>query len=147
MIERTSGQARQHRRMPTAVAALLFCFPAGASPKPTATEVFHLRSECGRLGKQLLEENSITGIADAHGFSGVTSKYDEETNRCYVLIKDIYLKEGVTQLYLYDGQGGGVIADWSSRSTENGTIKGQTVQPSVAYEYIMQMMKDDVGGK
>lgn len=128
-----------------AVMALLFCSPVNAEPSPTATEVFHLRSECSNLGKQLLEENRVPS---EHGFSNYFSKYDEETNRCYVMIKDTFLKEHAAHLTLWDGQGGGVIAQWSSNDPGGLCfIKGQTVSPAEAFAYIQNMMKDNSDGK
>lgn len=147
MIERTNSQAQKYMRTLPAFAALLFCSLANASPKPTATEAFHLRSECGRLGKQLLVEHGITGTEEAHGFSVVMSRYDEETNRCYVMIKNIFLREHIIQLHLYDGQEGGIIAMWGSEPNAICLIKGQTVLPPIAYEYILQMMNNDVRRK
>jgi hypothetical protein len=77
-------------------------------------------------------------------FSSYFSKYDEETNRCYVMIMTRISKENVVHLTLYDGQGGGMIAMWAGNTS---FIKGEQVSPPAAYEYIQKMMKDDMGGK
>jgi hypothetical protein len=57
--------------------------------KPTATEVFNLRSKCAELGERINSENDFTAVA----IPSVTvpllkqehaSHYNPETNRCYV---------------------------------------------------------------
>jgi hypothetical protein len=106
---------------------------------PTATEVFHLRSECGRLGEQIKEKNDL----GTYGITYVFSNYNQMNNRCYVLLKYWFFKSQATQLYLYDGQGGGIFASWvNNNANVHGDIRGNPVAPSVAYEYIMKMMDD-----
>jgi hypothetical protein len=56
---------------------------------PTATEIFRLRTECAKLGKQLQEDHQ-------HGLLGpglaswkesqYTTDYDPRSNRCYVVL-------------------------------------------------------------
>lgn len=112
--------------------------PAHAGPQPTATEVFLLRSECGRLGDKTAEESRIPL---EEGFIRHYSKYDDEKNRCYVLLDFYFFKSKEGQLYMYDGQGGRLLASWSKRL---GIIGGNmNVSPDEAYGYIMKMMKDD----
>ncbi|MGA7322988.1 MAG: hypothetical protein WBX25_00545 [Rhodomicrobium sp.] len=122
-----------------AVAALLFCSPASAGQKPTATEVFHLRSECSKLGKQLLWE---VGLKLEHAFSSYFAKYDEDTNRCFVLIKDDYNLGKQITLRLYDGQGAGMMATWTSDAGGIFMIGDHSVPQPEAYEYIQHVMKD-----
>lgn len=128
------------RHLAILAALLLGTAPASADPKPTATEVFHLRTECSKLGKQLLEEAGIG--TSSHGFSVYFSKYDENTNRCYVMIKNTFLgKESGVSLTLYDGQGGGALAMWGT--TGIAFIGDRfNVPPAEAYEYIQRVMKD-----
>jgi hypothetical protein len=48
--------------------------------KPTATEIFNLRSKCAEFGEKIMNEN-IIGIALAQE---QVSHYDPKSNRCYV---------------------------------------------------------------
>jgi hypothetical protein len=56
------------------------------SRAPTATEVFHLRSECAELGEKLLLKlyDSVYYDQESH--------YNPQTNRCYV---EVYRWTGV----------------------------------------------------
>jgi len=75
---------------------------------PTATEVFHLRTECAALGKEIWEEQKRqqkdTGV-------GYTIHYDLQANRCYVrtttalrnLTDDGHSRTTFVHI-LYDGQ-------------------------------------------
>ena len=47
---------------------------------PSATEVFHLRSLCAKLGEQLFEETFIGSALT----KDQVSHYDPKSNRCYV---------------------------------------------------------------
>jgi hypothetical protein len=66
--------------------------------KPTATEVFNLRSKCTELGDRLMR--------DTYGATGVTSHYDPSSNRCYVRVVIFfeYSKNVYKAVELYDGQ-------------------------------------------
>ncbi len=114
--------------------ALATC-PAEAGPQPTASEIFQLRTECMKLGKEMLKE-----YQDADISSSFFSKYDETTNRCYVLIKLHFRKEDTDSLQLLDGQGAGMIAAWSKNL---GLIKGNTVSPPIAFDFIQNMMNSN----
>ena len=109
-----------------------------ADPRLTATEIFHLRSECGRLSKQVYEENHISS-KKIHSY--VSSNYDENTNRCYVLVTHVFMEENSRSDSLYDGQGGGIIADCFK---DGGFIRGVTVSHEQACSYIAKMMQDDL---
>jgi hypothetical protein len=117
--------------------ALATC-PAVAGPQPTATEIFHLRTECIKLGKELMKEYEKDG-----SINFLISKYDENSNRCYAHILYFY-KDTSRSISLYDAQGGGLIAEWSK---SYGTIKGENVSPELAYDYIEYIMKDNMGEK
>jgi hypothetical protein len=128
---------------------LLFSHMAVADPQPTATEILGLRTECGKLGKALLEEivknrellkekdNAVGEVS-----SLATTNYNQTTNHCYVKVTHTLPKEKTTYSVLYDGQGGSMIAIWMSRFAQ---IKGESVPTSAAYDYIEKMMKDDFG--
>lgn len=49
---------------------------------PTATEVFHLRSECAAFGAKILDESFARPNIDRDQ----VSHYDTKSNRCYVEI-------------------------------------------------------------
>lgn len=119
---------------PLALGVLMFCQAASAQPQPTATEIFHLRTECMHLGEQILAGNSASETINSFN-----SKYDEKINRCYVLIIQVHIKEHAKLLTLYDGQGGGLIAQWTSTY---GFVKGQQVSPPIAFDYIQNTMHD-----
>ncbi len=81
-----------------------------ASRLPTATEVFHLRSECAKLGEGILEGNPIgSALTDSQ-----VSHYNPLTNRCYVEldVQNADLSGPVYYLHrtLWDGQTGELLA-------------------------------------
>jgi hypothetical protein len=140
------------------LAALSFnlLMSAGAAEKaispPTATEIFHLRSECAALGKKILDEN-IVGPAL---YQTQISRYNPLTNRCYVELSvqcgDITKGCRHYSTTLYDGQTGEMLA---FIRTENGQRSGmvfdrahQTTTDANAgwddaRDYIDAMMADD----
>jgi hypothetical protein len=77
---------------------------------PSATEVFHLRSECEALGENIMGGN-IIGRALTQS---QTSHYDPATNRCYVELNvntaDLTQFSDYFSRYLYDGQTGEMLA-------------------------------------
>lgn len=81
------------------------------SRSPTATEMFHLRSECGVLGRKLLKDNPVDWPLSAVQIS----HYNQKTNRCYVEI-DVHKanllesSQAYFQQTLYDGQTGNTLA-------------------------------------
>jgi hypothetical protein len=96
-------------RLISAISVLAVLGTAGPSEAadmatPTATEVFHLRSECAALGKAILQESPVGQELT----KSVVSHYDPQTNRCYVEldIRDADLKKVSERLdrFLYDGQ-------------------------------------------
>lgn len=77
---------------------------------PTATEAFHLQSECVRLGEKILDGNLIGSALT----QSQVSHYSPRTNRCYVNLTvstadlkspDLYMSNN-----LYDGQTGELLA-------------------------------------
>jgi hypothetical protein len=91
---------------------------AAAQPQagvPTATEVFHLRSECAALGEKLLSDKqyAFIGLAPVE-----VSHYNPATNRCYVVVNF----SGVGPHYrrfLYDGQTGEYLGGMAGTQEEN----------------------------
>lgn len=79
-------------------------------PTPTATEVFHLRSECAILGEKILSENVIGPAL----YQSQASHYDPQTNRCYVELTvqtaDVTKRRELFHRYLFDGQTGEMLA-------------------------------------
>lgn len=104
------------------------CAPSHALP--TATEVFHLRNECARLGQKMLaakEDSAEAGGSYSdwtYSFSGETH-YNPETNRCYVEVDYVeYDKtrpsyEGFNR-DLYDGQTGDLLAHTETVPAKDG---------------------------
>jgi hypothetical protein len=80
--------------------------------KPTATEVFNLRSKCAEFGEKILS-GSFIGSALAHE---QLSHYDPKSDRCYVELTvhmaDLTKYADYYARYLYDGQTGEMLA-WS----------------------------------
>src|ERR1035437_3922313 len=61
--------------------------------KPTATEVFNLRTKCAELGEEINGKYDFTGseLAATHRLLITQehfSHYDPQTNRCYVELSD-----------------------------------------------------------
>lgn len=117
---------------------LIFTNTVTAGPQPTATEIFHLRTECRKLGKEIFQEK-LQHDAENHVFT----KYDEKINRCYVLIKSIY-PGNKTVGFLYDAQSDHLIA---IAAEDFGRVKGENVSPQTAAEYIDRIMQDGGGEK
>jgi hypothetical protein len=137
------------RSVLVASGALMLSHTAFAGLPTTATEIFALRTECGKLGKALLEEivknrellkEKDNTVGEVSSF--VSTNYNQTTNHCYVKVTHTLPKEKTSYSVLYDGQGGGMIAIWMSRFAQ---IKGESVPASAAYDYIEKMMKDDFG--
>lgn len=90
---------------------------AQAGPQPTATEVFHLRSECAALGEKLAAriEAEYRSEGRVTSFSPL-SHYDPLTNRCYVQSQFLFTVRKAPDDYsylntcLYDGQTGEILA-------------------------------------
>jgi len=99
---------------------------------PTATEAFHLRSECAKLGQAILDGNMIGAALT----QDVTENYDARVNRCYVDLTVTTADMGVPQdspaFYhsrsLYDGQTRELLAEAHIRSGKQAGIvyKGKT---------------------
>jgi hypothetical protein len=91
---------------------------------PSATEVFHLRSECAKLGVKMLSDvtggmasSSVDQVSQTDGMAWSSvdqvSRYDSKTNRCYILISILKMKPDHSvknNRYLYDGQTGEQLA-------------------------------------
>ena len=101
----------------SAVVFAMLTAPALAQdgPKLTATEVFHLRSECAALGKKILD-SSLVGPAL---YQSQVSHYEPRTNRCYVELTiqtaDPHRFNDHFGRYLYDGQTGELLASTQSK--------------------------------
>lgn len=69
------------RAFAAALAVILPCL-AHADPLPTATEVFHLRTECAKLAKERFEADFVS--PNAVGASvRYRANYNTKTGRCY----------------------------------------------------------------
>jgi hypothetical protein len=94
---------------------------------PTATEIFHLRSECAALGRKILDHYSV-GIALA---KSQLSHYDQKSNRCYVLYTaqtaDLSQPRHTVHDTLWDGQTGELLA--SLQNDEVGHMWGMVYDP------------------
>jgi hypothetical protein len=78
---------------------------------PSATEVFHLRSLCAKLGDQLFDETAIGSALTKDQLS----HYDPKSNRCYVelTVQKISPKDAndnYVNRSIYDGQTKEILA-------------------------------------
>jgi hypothetical protein len=142
--------------------------PAADEPafqKPTASEVFNLRSKCAELGEKINENHDIAGAALGAPFhQEQSSHYDPKTNRCYVELRSTILIPAVPMLvkdqrrfwdtvevdfmdrHLYDGQTGEelVSATKGAKSVgPMGFLGNQRVEWAEAFEKINDLMADD----
>jgi uncharacterized protein YqfB (UPF0267 family) len=141
-----------------ALSLVLLVGRAGAEnafPPPTATEIFHLRSECGALGKKILDAHANI-IGQALEKSQI-SHYNPQTNRCYVQLTVLTADTTdpfpvITTNYLYDGQTDEILAVAQTRKGLNwGFVEDQSHQAKTlahggwhdTIEYIHAMMADD----
>ena len=116
-LSRLSQAVRKSPLIATII-ALCVNWPCRADPEatdcptspPTATGVFHLRSECAALGNQILRTN-VVGLALTQS---AVSHYKAVTNRCYVLLTvqaaKLAHRPYRIDSYLYDGQTGEMLA-------------------------------------
>lgn len=108
---------------------------------PTATEVFHLRTECAQLGEKILDGNTIGSALT----QDVVSNYDPRDNRCYVELTvstaDLSVSPVSPAYYqnrlLYDGQTNELLA---SVQIKNGKKFG------IAYKFKGGTMPIDFDG-
>jgi hypothetical protein len=93
--------------------------PGADSTPPTATEVFHLRSECADLGHKIMNDN----IAGPGTHQTELSRYDPKSNRCYVEMTvetaDQMKLPHLIDRYLYDGQTGEMLAALHNQGDEH----------------------------
>jgi hypothetical protein len=153
-VEKASAWATLRTYVLVPVAAFfLGCVVAGrlyttasSSQLPTATEVFSLRSKCAELGDQIRDSDGDRGTAMRQD---AASRYDPNTNRCYVRITAFMTT--ATKQTLYDGQTKEILASTSvSGDRKIGDLFVKTSAVSglgYGYEradaYIQKMMEDD----
>jgi hypothetical protein len=151
-------------RKTAAVAFAAFATPglAQTAPQPTATEVFHLRSECATLGEKLADRIVDAYRAEYHVSSYYQlSHYDARTNRCYVKLQSVFAdkKTPVNYYYLntclYDGQTGERLACARQRTDKHSvfqpdqntsdidTLDKFQLSSDEAYAFINERMADD----
>jgi hypothetical protein len=103
---------------------------AQTGPQPTATDVFHLRSECAALGEELGDRIEPEYRAEYHVSSyDELSHYEPRTNRCYVQLQfgftdkkapvDYYYKNTC----LYDAQTGESLACARLRADKRSVVQ------------------------
>jgi hypothetical protein len=118
---------------------------------PTATEIFHLRSECAALGEKILDAN-VVGSALS---KSQISRYDPQTNRCYVELT-VQSADTSKPIYyfsrsVYDGQTGEILAiarikngiKWGMVYDQNYQTKISNDDYDNARIYIYVIMADD----
>ena len=118
--------------------------PAANFRIPTATEVFHLRNECAKMGEKILSETLI-GIDLS---KSQVSKYDPKSNRCYVelFIASTDPKDELyTNSVLYDGQTGEMLAFATDKSGKEtfGSFKVRKNSYGDTLDYMAEIMNDD----
>lgn len=119
------------------VACVIGCCTAFAGEKPTATEAFHLRTECARMEREIYKEFYSKRFPPLVG-----SRYDENTNRCFVGLANAN-KNGA-MLILFDGQTKKAIASCGIIDGEDiSSIGDRTVSKDEACAFINKIMKHD----
>jgi hypothetical protein len=77
--------------------------------RPSATEIFNLRSKCAELGEKIMEGNHIGSALT----QSQVSHYDSGTNRCYVEldvnVADLSKWDEYNSRCLFDGQTGELL--------------------------------------
>jgi hypothetical protein len=89
----------------------------------TATEVFHLRSECASLTEK------FGALHPGLGTSRWVSRYNPKTNRCYALLTEI--GSGDIHRELIDVQTGEILASTLRRTSETSNFKAGELKPDV----------------
>lgn len=116
--------------------------PGAPNHIPTATEVFHLRSECAALGEKMKNDPPVGWF----GLASELSRYDPGTNRCYVELRS------ASSTSLYDGQTGELLANttFSPPVRSSGVKPGLVTLPTdedakykAVTDLIERMMADD----
>ena len=121
--------------------------PAANFRIPTATEVFHLRNECAKMGEKILSETLI-GIDLS---KSQVSKYDPKSNRCYVELfiastnNSLPTDKFYTNSILYDGQTGEMLAFATDKSGKQtfGSFKVRKNSYRDTLDYIGEVMNDE----
>jgi hypothetical protein len=120
---------------------------------PTATEQFHLRSDCAAMAQKILDSGDINPtIAHQVGLDEtVDSNYDPKTNRCYVELNmqttslTISSKSRVANYYLYDGQTGTQLAfavSQNGQQTGMVFVAHQVVPNATPYDDALEYIND-----
>jgi hypothetical protein len=89
----------------------------------TATEVFHLRSECASLTEK------FGALHPALGSSSWASRYNPKTNRCYALLTEI--GSGDIHRELIDVQTGETLASTLRGTSEASKLKAAEIKPDL----------------
>ena len=92
----------------------------------TATEVFHLRSECASLTEK------FGALHPALGSSGWVSRCSPKTNRCYALLTEI--GSGDTHRELIDVQTGETLASTLRGTSEASKLKAAEIKPDLKFD-------------
>jgi hypothetical protein len=103
------------------VALIAFCLLApdlalAQAQRPTATEVFQLRNECAKLGKEFQATFKETATGAPMSYN---TNYDSQTMRCYFMMRWLpRVKGGDNKWELYDGQTRNLIgvSDFADKS-------------------------------
>jgi hypothetical protein len=125
-----------------------------AFKKPSATEIFNLRSKCADMGAKMLEDKggempilSLNPISFMN--QSQVTHYDVETNRCYIEFNSDYVTKkpngGYQMRTVYDGQTGEVLADITTRSDKTTAFMkdGNSNDLDVVEAKMAELMADD----
>jgi hypothetical protein len=108
--------------------------PEARNLPPTATEAFHLQSECVEMGKKVLENNLAYQMEKADMDQGKVPKddvtqlahYSAKDNHCYVELSAHDLAEPMKSAVreVYDGQTGELLASYTMKNPPVGEASG-----------------------
>jgi hypothetical protein len=122
----------QRRTIYTSIGALLLAQTATAGPRPTATEIFNLRTECSKLSKEFFKEK----VPQA-SLSGFEARYDPRKNRCYIAITQVDQEHKTTNTTMWDIHSN-VVLSYCSRD-----FNGAVLSSPERCKFIQESMKDN----
>lgn len=123
--------------------------PTPTFQPPTATEAFHLRSECAKLGQEILAGNMVGAALT----QDVTANYDARDNRCYVDLTVMTADMNVPQdspafvhsRSLYDGQTRELLAEAHIKNGQKAGIVYKGAITPIGFDPVIEYINAKMG--
>lgn len=120
--------------------------PSVALPSLSASELFHLRSDCRDLGQQVMNGHPASpGLSESF-----VAHYNPTDNRCYVKIENSSDDATTDNIDFFDGQTNEELAMWHTAANGQMTTfifdklrHGQSSTVSDVMDYMSQKMEGD----